>query len=273
MKSISTDRLTALSEQVEAEFMHAYLAGAPAGLAPAPARIGGGVALAMAADPTRAGYWNKALGFGIAEPVTTDVIARVAEHFRVHGNGRAVLQVAPSVLPADWDDIRAEHGLTLGSSWVKLGARATDIRSAPTDLRVGRVGGDDAREWATVVLETFGMPAGELTEMLVAAVRHPGFHPYAAWDGDRIVATGNLFVAGSVASLNTGATLPAYRGRGAQSALLAARGAAAREAGCEWVISETGLPTEGTRNTSLVNMRRMGLRDLYVRDNWMWEDK
>ncbi|GAA2550072.1 hypothetical protein GCM10010435_19960 [Winogradskya consettensis] len=261
------------AETVEAEFMYAYesgVSGSPLDITTA--RIGGGVALAMRNDPA-GGYWNKALGFGVTEPVTREVVGAVVEHFRAYGNGRAVIQIAPSLLPPDWDDIKAAYGITKGTSWMKLGARADAIEAAPTDLRIAPVTPRDAREWAAVVLETFGMPAGGLTEMLVASVEHPSFHPFAAWDGDRIVAAANLFVHDGMASLNTGATVPGYRGRGAQSALIAARADVARKAGCEWIGAETGVPAEGARNPSLENLRRLGLRDLYIRDNWIWTQK
>jgi GNAT superfamily N-acetyltransferase len=271
--SFPVDQLTGPCESIEAGFMEAYEAGTPASAAAelgiTTRRIGGGVVLAMRHDPT--GYWSKALGFGVTEPVTEKVIGAVVEHYREHGNDRAVIQVAPSLLPADWDEITREYGLRRGTSWVKLGARAAEVGAAPTDLRVGPVAPEQARAWAELILESFGMPLGPLTEMLIPAVGSPEFHPFAAWEGDRLVGAANLFVRDGVASLNTGATHPDFRGRGAQSALIAARAARARELGCEWVFSETGLPAEEGENPSLNNLLRAGLRDLYHRDNWIWE--
>jgi GNAT superfamily N-acetyltransferase len=260
--------LPRLAERVEAEFMDAYESFAPSAVR---ARIGGGVALAMRDDPTTSGYWNKALGFGITEPVTAEVIGQVVEHFRAHGNGRAVLQIAPFALPADWDEIRDEYRLTHASTLVKLGAEVAAIPPAATDLRIAPVTPEHADQWAAVILATFGMPGGLLTGMLTGSVRHPQFHPYAAWAGDRIVAAANVFVDGEVASLNTGATVPEFRGRGAQSALIAVRAEVARQAGCRWIVAETGAPADGEHNPSLDNLRRLGLHDLYLRDNWVWQ--
>jgi hypothetical protein len=106
--------------------------------------------------------------------------------------------------------------------------------------------------------------------MAAAYVENPDFTPFAAWDGDAIVAGANVFVRGPVASLNTSSTLPGHRGLGAQSALIAARIEAAREAGCDWVIAETGRAQPGTVNPSLANLERAGLRPLYARQNWRW---
>ncbi|WP_305784902.1 GNAT family N-acetyltransferase [Symbioplanes lichenis] len=271
--SISADHLTGPCESIEAGFMEAYESGTPASAAAelgiTTRRLGGGVALAMRHDPT--GYWSKALGFGVTEPVTDKLVGELVEHYREHGNDRAVIQIAPALLPADWDEIARRHGLRRGATWVKLGARPEEVGTAPTGLRVGPATAEHARAWAELVLGAFGMPLGPLTEMLIGSFDDPGFHPFGAWDGDRLVGAGNLYVHDGVASLNTGATHPGFRGRGAQSALIGVRAAKARELGCPWIFTETGLPAEGTNNPSLDNMRRLGLRDLYHRDNWIWD--
>nr|WP_221379129.1 GNAT family N-acetyltransferase [Actinoplanes polyasparticus] len=73
---------TARAEGIEAEFMYLYEAGAPAAdrelLGITTHRVGGGVVLSMRNDVT--GYWNKALGFGFAEPVTAGIMQASAGH-------------------------------------------------------------------------------------------------------------------------------------------------------------------------------------------------
>ncbi|MEV4754934.1 GNAT family N-acetyltransferase [Micromonospora sp. NPDC049559] len=268
-----TENLTALAESVEAEFMFQYEASAPepvrTALGITARRIGGGVSLAMRADPS-GGYWCKSLGIGLTEPVTAPLIGEIVDFHREHGSPMATLQIAPEALPADWDEIRAAYGIAEGGCWVKLAAPVEDVTPGRTDLRVGPVGPADAREWATLICDTFGMSDEWLSRMVAATVEHPHFRPFAAWDGDEIVAGANLYLHGEVASLNSGATRPDHRGRGAQSALLAARARAAAEAGCRWLVGETGRPAEGASNSSLNNMLRFGLRPRYDRRNWIW---
>lgn len=74
----------------------------------------------------------------------------------------------------------------------------------------------------------------------------------------------------TVAQFFAGATLPHARRRGGQSALLAARARVAQEAGCEWLVAETGTEAPGMHNSSLHNLRRMGFRVLYERQAWLW---
>ncbi len=77
--------------------------------------------------------------------------------------------------------------------------------------------------------EGLGIPA-ELAFELSALVGATGWHCFVAWDGDEPAGGGALYVDGEVAWLGIGATRPPYRGRGSQSAILAARIEAARAA-------------------------------------------
>ncbi|MFI6077819.1 GNAT family N-acetyltransferase [Actinoplanes sp. NPDC051343] len=257
-----------MTEAIEADFMYEYGRCAPVDtLGVGLARIGGGVAVSMRNDPTR--YWSKALGF--TAPITADLIDEVLDFYRKEGNPHAVLQIAPDRIPADWAGICASRGIRAGSEWVKLAASIRDIPpAAEGPLRVGRVTVKDADEWAGLVTTAFGMTAAGLPEMLAATAGDPRFQPYAVRAGDSIVAGGNLFIAGDVASLNAAATAPEFRGRGAQTALIHARIEAARAAGCRIVVAETGKPEPGENNRSLNNLRRAGLQPCYPRRNWIW---
>ena len=267
---------TALAETAEAEFMHAFEAGAPPdaqeSLGMTQHRVGGGVVLAMAHDPT-GGYWSKALGFGVTEPLTADVVAEVVEVYRANGDAVGVLQVAPHTLPEDWPDVVARHGLVRGSGWVKLlRPAAADPAPAETDLRVDRAGPADADAWARAFCTGFGMPEHPaLIAFFGAATDGTGdFHPWAAWDGDRLVAAANLHVVGPAAAFCGAATHPDARGRGAQSVFMARRVEAARALGATWLSAETWKEGPQQHNPSLHNMRRAGFVDVYDRDNWLW---
>ena len=66
----------ALAERAESNVLRAFV-----GQAPSPVRealgisalqVGGGVVLAASNDPSQ--YWSKALGFGIDEPITAELV-------------------------------------------------------------------------------------------------------------------------------------------------------------------------------------------------------
>lgn len=267
------NEISLLAEAAEAEFMYQYESSAPPAtkqtLGIAAARIGGGVALSMRHDVT--GYWSKALGFGVTEPVTAELVDDLVAFYVAEKAPGAVIQIAPALLPHDWPEIARRRGLTPTSPWIKLFGAIEYVQTGhTTDLAVRSVDQVDFPRWAATTLRGFGMPTAGLADMLAEALTHPGFRPFAAWDGDDMVATANLFVHGSVGSLNSTATLATHRNRGAQSALIAARAAAAADAGCRWLSAETGRPADGEVNPSLNNLLRSGLRPLYERQNWAW---
>jgi len=77
-----------------------------------------------------------------------------------------------------------------------------------------------------------------------------------------------LYTNGGTGWLGFAATLPAYRRRGAQTALLAARIRRAAELDCRTLFTETGEAVEGRPSNSYRNLLRAGFEPLYVRPNY-----
>ncbi|GII59850.1 GNAT family acetyltransferase [Planotetraspora thailandica] len=262
---------SSLAELSEAEAMYQFESSAPTAVRDALGiecvRLAGGVVLSMREDPVN--YWSKALGFGFAGPVTADLIGEICDFYRSRKGPSAVLQFAPSVLPPDWEKIRAEYALSRGSSWVKLARDlSTDVANGPAGPPVERVGPQDAQEWASVLMRGFGMPEGLLVEMTAAFAAHPCFRAYVTRSGGEVVAAAGMYIGGETAQLLGAATLAPHRGRGAQTAMLRARIADATAAGCRVIFAETGAEAPGAHNTSLHNMARAGFVPLYTRVNW-----
>ncbi|HEY4277715.1 MAG TPA: GNAT family N-acetyltransferase [Conexibacter sp.] len=239
-------------------------------------RVGGGVALSVRRDPSR--FWSKVLGLGVESPITLELVETVRDFYRACGTPVTTFQIAPSLLPDDWEEICARVGLSAAGAWIKLACpveaavrAAADPDRPPPRVTVGPVQATDASAWASAVLRGFGMPDDGIGEMAAASVGRPGWHAFAAWDDAELVATGTLYVRGAVGQLLAAATLPHARRRGAQSAILAARARAAQSAGCRWLVAETGVEPPDGHNSSLHNMLRLGFEVLYARPNWTWQ--
>ena len=264
------------SELGEAEFMYRMFECADPdtreALGMAQLRLGGGEVTVMARDPT-GGLWSRAIGLGVTEPVTHELVDEVVDFVRYHGGRSVVFQVAPSADPSTWPDLLAAAGTAPGGVWVKLAGDAGDRDAPPTDLRTGVVGPERAEEFARVMCAGFEMPLDSALPGWFAGLpswREAGFTTYGAWEGTQLVATASLFVHDGVGTLSGAATLPSHRGRGAQTALMVRRIRDAAARGCRWITGETGAESAEARNPSLHNMRRLGLVELYERRNWVW---
>jgi GNAT superfamily N-acetyltransferase len=259
-----------LLEQVEAEYFSRFLSRADdatrSRLGIRTTRMGGGVVTAMRED--RSGTWTKALGLGFDAPVDDTLLADVIRFQKDSGANEGLLAVPAQVLPGDWDRLRTRHGLTADSAWSKLSRPVEGATPVETDFVIRRLVPADATAWARILREAFGSIDPDPTPLLAATLEDPVARVLGAWDNDVLVGAGVVHVFSQVAALSTGGTLPSHRGRGVQSALLAARAAVAGEAGCRLLTAETGAP--GHENPSYRNLLRAGFSHQYDRTNWRW---
>jgi ribosomal protein S18 acetylase RimI-like enzyme len=147
------------------------------------------------------------------------------------------------------------------------------VRSAALPgIEVGECGPSDLLDWMDAVAGGFaapddqGVPADEeysreALEQAFGDLAHArGFRRYLArLDGEVAGGASARYVDG-VAQLCGAATLPRYRRRGVQSALLAARLAAAAAAGCDVAVVTT---QPGSKSQE--NVQRLGFELLYAR--------
>lgn len=170
---------------------------------------------------------------------------------------------------ADSHDLGAEleaRGFVRDYGWMKF-SRGVGPREARSELHVERVDPRRADDFAGVIAGGFGMP--DWSRPLAAnVVGRPGWSCYVAYEGDAPAGAGALFVLDDAGWLGFGATLSEFRGRGAQSALLAARIEDARKQGCSLVVTETGELQEGRPSGSYRNILRAGFREAGVRPNY-----
>ena len=127
-----------------------------------------------------------------------------------------------------------------------------------------------------LLLETVGPPGGGHVSAVagaafgfdepwwwVAPLGAPGWTQVVAYDGDEPVATAALHLVGEVAWLGAAGTVPAARGRGAQTALLRHRLALAAELGARRVVAKAA-----PGSVSGGNLLRAGLVQSYDIVQW-----
>jgi GNAT superfamily N-acetyltransferase len=131
---------------------------------------------------------------------------------------------------------------------------ASPGRRAATAVDVRKI---TRREIDAAALTEEDVPGGYLE-----TIGRPGFHHFAAFDAGRLIATAGLSHFEDVAFLNGARTLEAFRRRGAQTALIAARIDEAQRLGCTLIATETltMLPS------SFANLLRAGFEVAYERE-------
>jgi ribosomal protein S18 acetylase RimI-like enzyme len=248
-------------ERAEAELM-AACAAAAGGFA---RRVAGGVA--CFAEP--GSPFNKVAGLGFAGVPEVAELHEVEKAFGVHGVQVELAHLADPAIGV----LLTERGYRLESFENVLGLALDGeyARAAPPGIEVRRSGDDEFDRWLDVVSDgvtqpdTQGVPWHEefpretyqRAERQLAAA---GVRRYAALHDGVFAGGAGLRVAEGIAQFAGAATAPAHRRLGIQSALLSARLADAKAAGCDVAVITT---QPGSRSQQ--NAQRQGFDLLYTR--------
>jgi GNAT superfamily N-acetyltransferase len=245
-------------------------------------RAGGGVFV----EPVGEGYaifggpgspFNKIIGAGLeGESIDEAALERAERVFREHGAGpRAEVSVLanPNVFEAfhrrGYRFETVEH--VLGIALPRAGAASATSRDC---AEVSAVHGEAAaRAWIDALVDGFGAPdvtatgvSGDsfpedvLREAFSAYDGVEGFHRYLARLDDQVAGGGGMYVCQGIGILCGAATLPRFRRRGVQAALLGRRLEDAAAAGCNLAVVTTA-----PGSTSQQNAHRHGFALLYAR--------
>ena len=212
--------------------------------------------------------FNRVVGLGVDEPATEERLDEAIRLFQDARVPRFFLDVSPAARPIFLSDWIAERGLSLFNNWVKLTREADPVPAAFSTARIAEVGPDRAADFGRIVQAVFGLPEG-LAPWAAGLVGRPGRRQFMAFERDRPVGVAALYHDGEWGELGYAAVLPEARGLGIQTALIAARVRAAREAGCRWLSMETAEETLEKPSYSLRNARRMGFEVAYLRPNYL----
>jgi GNAT superfamily N-acetyltransferase len=229
--------------------------------------IGGGVAVFVERDsPT-----NQLIGAGFSGRADDDVLSEVEAHFARH-RARLQAEVATLADPALHRQL-VERGYVPGGFENVLGHPLRNV-VAPSDgsMTVELLSASDLETLAGVMAEGFSTPdpggvggdqlppANEIRQAFMSTWRTPGFRGYIARIDGTIVGGAVLRIDEGVAQFSGAATLPAFRRRGVQTALLRARLADAARAGCD-----IGVVVTQPASKSQQNVQREGFSLLYSR--------
>jgi GNAT superfamily N-acetyltransferase len=228
---------------------------------------GTGLVSLASALPASAIVANRTIGLGLAAPETRSAVAEAIERYRAAGIGRFFVHLHPEARPAQLVDWLGELGLEATRGWMKFsrGRAAPPRAETALDLRPART--EDAEAFGRIVTDAFDLgPAA--APWVAGLIGRSGWHVYVSEADGHLAGTGSLFVRDGVGWIDWGATAPAFRGRGSQSALLHRRITDALDMGCRKIVTTTGEAVAGDPQHSYNNIVRMGFEPAYLRRNF-----
>ena len=210
---------------------------------------------------------NHIMGLGASEPATEASLDAAIAVFHDAGCNNYKAQVGPLAQPAQLPDWLLARGFRKGRNWAKMFRGNEPVLAESTDLRVERIGIEQAEAYASVVLPAYGITP--LYRALVKGiVGKPGWYHYLAFIGEKAVSAAAMFIKGETAWLGFMGTLSRYRGHGGQSAMLARRLEDGLAHDCKWFFTETDEETPKRPNPSFRNLQKWGFKLAYQRRNY-----
>ncbi len=222
----------------------------------------------MALDREESLLQNRALGLGLAEPLTDAVLEELRAHYRGGPPGYA-LNLCPFAKPTGIESLLARYGFGTYFHHLKWVRGVESVSEPRKGQRVERVAPEQASQWALLAARIFG-GTPQHAAWSVRVVGRPGWSHYLAIDDDAPIAVGALFVSGDAAWLGSGGTLESHRRQGAQGALFARRVRDGLAQGVRWFTTETGPDWPEVPGESLRNAARAGFHPAYERPSWIW---
>jgi hypothetical protein len=206
---------------------------------------------------------NRVAGLGIEREPTDEELTEIEAFFGDHGSRFAI-----SISPGALHDRLLERGYTPAYAWMKFRRDAAPVAPVATELGIEQTADGDA--FGPVVAEAFGFPTG--SDFFGGLAGRSGWTLFLARDGDDVAAAAGLYLKDGVGWLGFGGTRPAFRGRGAQNALIAARIEHGRALGAHAFTTETGERVPDRPSGSYRNILRGGFAEAYLRPNLLCPD-
>ncbi len=164
---------------------------------------------------------NRAIGLGVEGPDTRETVEAIVSRYAEKGVERYFLHLHPEAKPSGLREWVVGTGLLRARGWMKFHREAAPPPEMESALHVRRIGTDHAIDFGRIVAQCFDLGEAAVP-MLSALAERPGWHLYMSFAGGEPAGAGAMFVKDGAAWLDMGATLPAFRRRGGQGAVMRA---------------------------------------------------
>jgi GNAT superfamily N-acetyltransferase len=215
--------------------------------------------------------FNRSLGIGVGQSVDELTLESATSWLRDHCGPTWAIPLAVGAQPPELAGWLSQKGLTLSKSGIAKFRRATTepAKAVECPYDVQLVTAAHAADFGITARHGFEMDEG-FENWLGALCGRPNWRTYVAYDGSTPAGVGAMFIKDGDAWLGMGATLPAYRGKGVQSAMLARRINDAAGLGAKMLSIDTYHAGIGEpANDSHRNVLRAGFVFSYFRPQYL----
>jgi len=206
---------------------------------------------------------TQAIGLGLCGPVSADEFNGLETFYFSRGEPVRV-ETCPLADPSLFEHYKERHYYTTEFSNVMVRPVDSHVSPpAPAEIKIRLAGPDELELWALTVAQGFAENypvTQEVIRVMKMFATSDNTNCYLARIDGRVAGGATLGIRGRIAGLFGASTLPDYRNRGVQTALLHWRLRRAAEAGCELAIS---LAQPGSNSQR--NIARLGFQTLYTR--------
>jgi hypothetical protein len=191
------------------------------------------------------GDFNRVIALGVRESARAEDLDSICSFYEAHGQHNFWIEVTPLTRPSELTDWMAARRMACGGPGTfKMWRRSDHPPAVPSDIDVRRLGPAELDALTAVNVAAWGawsMPVS-MASWFGATVGQPGVQHYGVFDGERLVATGALFIGDGLGWLGFDATHPRYQGRKLRQAISSIRMADAAAQGCPVIHAESAIP-------------------------------
>lgn len=217
-------------------------------------------------DPSLEASLSRVLLLGVDKPARQDSIESIIDAYSDAGCTEFSVHLSPVARPTSLRRLLESSGFTRLDQEAVV-ARATGGMAPPDSyFRIRTAEPEDATLIADIMVQAGGA-APDWASLLASRVVAPERDYFIAFDGTIPYAVGGLFIDGELGWMAPIFTLPEYRNRGTQAALIAHVLRWADDAGCRWVT--TYYPA--TNASRMRAFERLGFELVYMRPRYRWE--
>jgi GNAT superfamily N-acetyltransferase len=215
--------------------------------------------------------FNRVIGLGLLQTAAEEMIDLIISKYKEADVKRFFIQIHPEASPPQLKDWFEKRNIHYYNNWVKHYRGVENPPVIETEMEIREVKNrNEAELFGEIITKSFEWP-DEMKHWFANLAERKCWKTYLAFHGDNPVATASLYVKDDCGWLSFASTLPDYRGKGAQTALIAKRIQDAAELGCKVLTVETAEDNEQKRSQSLQNIQKMGFEVAFIRPNFIWK--